>query len=72
MNTHKKEIAQSRNLFFLGPLLTMVGMTGFEPATSRSRTVRSTNLSYIPSIALFAYPRTFAFPVTPSSALLAV
>lgn len=28
--------------------LTVVGMTGFEPATSRSRTVRSTNLSYIP------------------------
>ena len=26
----------------------MVGMTGFEPATSASRTQRSTKLSYIP------------------------
>jgi hypothetical protein len=26
----------------------MVGMTGFEPAASRSRTVRATKLRYIP------------------------
>ena len=29
--------------------LQMVGMTGFEPTTSASRTQRSTKLSYIPS-----------------------
>ncbi len=31
----------------------LVGMTGFEPAASRSRTVRSTKLSYIPKKILF-------------------
>ncbi len=28
----------------------MVGMTGFEPATSSSRTTRSTKLSHIPTL----------------------
>jgi hypothetical protein len=35
------------------PLKTMVGMTGFEPATSWSRTKRSTKLSHIPNISHF-------------------
>ena len=30
----------------------MVGATGFEPATSRSQTERSTKLSYAPDIAI--------------------
>jgi hypothetical protein len=30
------------------PLLFLVGMTGFEPATSSSRTKRATKLRYIP------------------------
>ena len=31
------------------PLLLLVGMAGFEPAVSASRTQRSTKLSHIPS-----------------------
>ena len=34
---------------FFGFLLIMVGARGFEPPTSRSRTVRSTRLSHAPS-----------------------
>ena len=34
----------------------MVGMTGFEPATSWSQTRRSTKLSYIPTIIRMARP----------------
>src|SRR4030095_12125165 len=38
--------AQRKNAANMGGL---VGVTGLEPATSRSRTVRSTSLSYTPS-----------------------
>ena len=39
-----KKTAASRRLFF------SVGVTGFEPATSSSRTTRSTKLSYTPMV----------------------
>lgn len=32
----------------VGKIITLVGMTGFEPATSWSQTKRSTKLTYIP------------------------
>ena len=32
----------------------MVGATGFEPATSRSRTVRATQLRYAPKLRVFS------------------
>lgn len=34
-------------------LLALVGMTGLEPATSSSRTKRSTRLNYIPSTCIY-------------------
>ena len=51
----------------------MVGMTGFEPAASASRTQRSTKLSHIPkTIGLYHYRRHpstnfFTEPESPSS-----